>query len=129
MKKEREEYLWWLDLGATMVVMAMLYRAAEESWNSMGFFGFGALFLWLVQRTGFFLLLLGGIFLSLFRRTGRRGFLAASAVIRGLFLAAWFGLWNAIPSLWTWFETGCAALTVTLGAELIAGWSRRPRGQ
>ena len=72
MKKEREEYLWWLDLGATMVVMAMLHRAAEESWNSMGFFGFGALFLWLVQRTGFFLLLLGGIFLSLFRRTGRR---------------------------------------------------------
>ena len=86
-------------------------------------------FLRLVQRTGFFLLLLGGIFLSLFRRTGRRGFLAASAVIRGLFLAAWFGLWNAIPSLWTWFETGCAALTVTLGAELIAGWSRKPRGQ
>ena len=116
MKKEREEYLWWLDLGATMVVMAMLHRAAEESWNSMGFFGFGALFLWLVQRTGFFLLLLGGIFLSLFRRTGWRGF-----------LAAWFGLWNAIPSLWTWFETGCAALTVTLGAELIAGWSRKPR--
>ena len=109
MKKEREEYLWWLDLGATMVVMAMLHRAAEESWNSMGFFGFGALFLWLVQRTGFFLLLLGGIFLSLFHRTGR--------------------LWNAIPSLWTWFETGCAALTVTLGAELIAGWSRKPRGQ
>ncbi|MCI8475064.1 MAG: DUF4175 domain-containing protein [Oscillospiraceae bacterium] len=126
MKKEREEYLWWLDLAVTMVVMAMLHRAAKESWDSMGFFGFGALFLWLLQKTGFYLLLLGGIFLSLFRRSRRRGFLVASAVSRGLFLAAWFGLWNAIPSLWTWFETGCAALAVTLGAELIAGWRRKP---
>ena len=126
MKKEREEYLWWLDLAATMVVMAMLHRAAKESWDSMGFFGFGALFLWLRQKTGFSLLRRGGSFLSLFRRSRRRGFLVASAVSRGLFLAAWFGLWNAIPSLWTWFETGCAALAVTLGAELIAGWRRKP---
>ena len=122
----RKEYLWWLDLGATMAVMAMLCRAAGESWNSMGFFGFGALFLWLVQSAGFLLLLLGGILLSLFRRTGHRGFLAASAVFRGIFLAVWFGLWNLIPSLWTWFEAACVLLTVTMGAELIAGWSQKP---
>ena len=67
------------------------------------------------------------IFLALAIGSGKRRFLIASLVCRGLVLAGWFWLWTAIPSLWSWTETSCGAVGVTMVMGLIAGWQREDR--
>lgn len=120
----KKEYFWWADLGVTALTAGQFGLLAKEAQDGLGFFGFGALFLLLVVNTGIFLLLLGGGLLACFRWAKKRWLLAASAVVRGLFLLGWFSLWKAIPSLWTWTETWSAAMGVTMTLELINGWKK-----
>lgn len=109
--------LLWGDVGVTVFALLCFWGALKEAERWLSFAGFGALFMILVYETCIGLLFLSGVFLALSIRRGRRSFLLAASVCQGLVALGWFRLWTAIPSLWSWTETGCAAL----GAAAVMG--------
>jgi hypothetical protein len=128
--KEREmrrKWFLWGDLTSTVFAITCFWFAWKEAEQWLSFAGFGALFMMLIYSACMGFLGLGGIFLALAIGSGKRRFLIASLVCRGLVLAGWFWLWAAIPSLWSWTETGCGAVGVTMVMGLIADWQREDR--
>lgn len=128
--KEREmrrKWFLWGDLTSTVFAITCFWFAWKEAEQWLSFAGFGALFMMLIYSACMGFLGLGGIFLALAIGSGKRRFLIASLVCRGLVLAGWFWLWAAIPSLWSWTETGCGAVGVTMVMGLIAGWRGEDR--
>ena len=120
----RRKWFLWGDLTSTVFAITCFWFAWKEAEQWLSFAGFGALFMMLIYSACMGFLGLGGIFLALAIGSGKRRFLIASLVCRGLVLAGWFWLWTAIPSLWSWTETGC-------GAERRQGYvgKGRPRGR
>ena len=123
----RRKWFLWGDLTSTVFAITCFWFAWKEAEQWLSFAGFGALFMMLIYSACMGFLGLGGIFLALAIGSGKRRFLIASLVCRGLVLAGWFWLWTAIPSLWSWTETGCGAVGVTMVMGLIAGWQREDR--
>ncbi len=119
-EKERNRFLWG-DLGVTIFVLTCFWYALKEAERWLSFAGFGALFMMLVYSTFMGILVLGGVFLALAIRREKWGFLIAASVCQGLVVLGWFGLWTAIPSKWTWTETGCMALGVQVIIALFSG--------
>lgn len=118
MKRNR---LLWVDLGVTVFVLSCFWSAKKEAERWLSFAGFGALFMILVYSVFIGILLLGGVCLALSIRRRQWGFLGAGSVCQSLVVLGWFGLWTAIPTLWTWTETGCAALGAVAVLALLRG--------
>ena len=127
-EKKRNRLL-WADLGATVFALTCFWDALKEAERWLSFAGFGALFMILIYSVCMGVLFLGGVLLALFLRRRRRWLLIAASVCQGLVVLGWFWLWTAIPSLWSWTETGCAALGVAavlalLGTKAVPGEGR-----
>ena len=108
-------------MGVTVFVLSCFWSALKEAERWLSFAGFGALFMILVYSVLIGILLLGGVCLALSIRRRQWGFLIAGSVCQGFVVLSWFGFWTAIPSLWTWTETGCAALGVVAVLALLRG--------
>ena len=126
--EKKQNRLLWVDLGVTVFVLSCFWSAKKEAERWLSFAGFGALFMILVYSVFIGILLLGGVCLALSIRRRQWGFLVAGSVCQGLVVLGWFGLWTAIPSLWTWTETGCAALGAVAVLALLRGKSSSGRG-
>lgn len=125
----RRKWLLWGDIAVTVFAMTCFWDALKEAERWLSFAGFSALFMILIYDICLGVLFLGGVFLALAIRRGRRWLLAAASVCQGLVALGWFALWTAIPSLWSWTETGCALLGIAAVAVPLWSWSLFSEGK